>query len=76
MLRVMPRAALHAKYFDCGDELRWQGGDGKRHRNKGEHDSGVHRRAALRFARHLRRRDLGGLAVRPAEAARDGSRGV
>ena len=36
----------------------------------------VHRRAARRCARHIRRRDLGGLVVRLAEAARDGSRSV
>jgi hypothetical protein len=38
--------------------------------------SAVHRRSARRFARHVRRRNLGGLVVRPAEATRDGSRGV
>src|SRR5215469_7514247 len=47
-----------------------------RHRNKGEYDSAVHRRAARRCTRHVRRRNLGGQVVRPAEAARDGSRGV
>ena len=38
--------------------------------------SAVHRRAARRCTRHVRRRNLGGLVVRLAEAARDGSRAV
>ena len=41
MFLVMPRAALQGKHFDCGDELRRQGGDGVRHRNKGEYYSAV-----------------------------------
>src|SRR5215469_10027446 len=65
MFLVMLRAALQGKHFDCGDELRRQGGDGMRHRNKGEYDSAVHRRAARRCARHVRRGNLGGLVVRP-----------
>ena len=42
MLLVMPRAALQGKYFDSGDELRRQGGDGIRHRDQGKHHLAVH----------------------------------
>ena len=76
MFLVMPLAALQGKHFDCGDELRRQGGDGVRHRNKGEYYFAIHRRAARRCARHVGRRNLDGLVVRAAEAARDGNCGV
>src|SRR5215831_4369403 len=64
------------KRFDLCEELCRQGSDGKRHRDQSQHYFAVHRRAAWRFARHLRRRNLGRLVVRFAEAARFGSGGL
>ena len=41
------------KYFDCGEELCRQVGDGMRHRDQSEHHSAIHPRAVRRFARHI-----------------------
>src|ERR1035438_885101 len=44
--------------------------------DQSQHDSAVYRRAAGRFAGHVRRRHLGRLVVRLAETARDEIGGV
>src|SRR5260221_4467757 len=51
--QIYRHGRAHGKYFDGGEELRWQGGDGIRHRDESQHDSAVYRGLARRFARHV-----------------------
>src|SRR6202045_4861708 len=61
---------------DRGVEWQWQAGDGVDRGNQSQQYSAVHPRSAGRVACDLGRRDLGGLALRPAEATRAASPGL